>query len=401
MDWVNVKEMLPARHIAVLRDLHAANGLSGPAYSVNYNDHHQLSVPNDWHQLEKSADIGGFDYYPGMPMGKPELTMVARSVAYSRVVNRIPWSPEIMSGVWNFPRQEGRETEIEPSEFEYLYLCCLAFGLKGMNFYMFADRDNWIGSPVAANGLRRPVYETVKRVVGIINRIPSFCELDRAQEVGVLYYRPYARASFVSDGNEASVNGHRLSAPYEGFERLFELLFWSNVDPAIIDPWVSSDALEGIRDLFVATGPYMDKTTQELLAHFLSNGGRLHISGPIPSMDLSFLPCALLADALLLRGPRIDDPNTLDVEHAVAAAELQTKSPPQPREVVTFLHRHAELNVLFAVNNNSSESTAFFRTQTDRVSALDFGSQPMDLAHGMMQVTIPPRSVRIVAWSSM
>ena len=187
VDWAEYKEHLMVRHIECIRRMHEENGLDRVLFTINYNEHPQLGVPNDWHALELASGIGGFDYYPRLPLSEAGLADVALFTGYSRVCNVIPWSPEIMCGTWSFLGQEHAHGALAAADFEYLYLCCVALGLRGMNFYMFADRDNWIDSPLDVEGRPGPTTEAVRTVIRLISEEPELERLHRRQEVAVLY----------------------------------------------------------------------------------------------------------------------------------------------------------------------------------------------------------------------
>ena len=218
---------------------------------------------------------------------RPALTEVAMHVGYSRVCNALPWSPEIQCGTWSYPGQVHAPGEIPPREYEYLYLACIAFGLKGMNFYMFADRDNWIDSPLDAAGRPSAGMAAVRRVLELIRGEPGFERMERQKRVAVLYYRPAAREAFVADaaGNTPAAMSGGVGSSYRLFVELFAELHAMNLDPAILDPWVDPSAIGDYRVVFSPRYEDMDEASLSALDDAAARGAALVWAGPRPQHD--------------------------------------------------------------------------------------------------------------------
>jgi beta-galactosidase len=67
-------------------------------------------------------------------------------------------------------------------------LTALAYGLRGFNVYMAADRDRWIGAPFDARGRRRASANFWERLLSAFERL-SFHELSRAASVHIVLPR--------------------------------------------------------------------------------------------------------------------------------------------------------------------------------------------------------------------
>ncbi len=104
------------------------------------------------HCLSKLLDWGGLTTTLSFQCVGLFFTRMVMAVTYSRLINKIPWSPEMMTGIWSFEGQPNQSHSFSVDDYRYLYFTCLAYGLKGMNFYMLADRDNWIDSPINGMG---------------------------------------------------------------------------------------------------------------------------------------------------------------------------------------------------------------------------------------------------------
>ncbi len=111
-DWAEFKEWLLARYIQILGEIHLRNGIENVLFTVNYNRHWPLSVPNNWRKLEEaSGGLGGYDYYAVPPLSVDDFVDVVKSVNYSLATSKLPWAPEMMTGIWKL---EGSEETPSP-----------------------------------------------------------------------------------------------------------------------------------------------------------------------------------------------------------------------------------------------------------------------------------------------
>lgn len=299
MDWVEFKEDILASHVASIRNYHLQNGIDEVLFTINYNLHPQLATPNNWHSLECASGMGGYDYYPNLPMDVENFIEVVQAINYSREVNRVAWSPEIMCGIWSFEGNEHAIDRLESCEYEYLYLTCLAYGLKGMNFYMLADRDNWVNSPINSRGELTETCEAVKTTVRLMNTIPSFDSLHVEQNIGVLYYRPYAREAFIAHENPGKLEGNLLGEAYQHFKQTYARLIEANINAGIYDPEIHSEKLPWFSILFAPGNRYMDAKTQQKLLDYIEQGGNLVCLPGIPCRDWDGAAVKILHDAFV------------------------------------------------------------------------------------------------------
>jgi len=350
MDWAAFKEWLLARHVSLIGDMYRRNGLDTVLFTVNYNERPQLAVPNNWKQLEPTDGFSGFDYYPAMPMSFDEIVKVAMAVNYSLAVLKVSWSPEIMTGIWKFNGAVSPCPLLQARDYEYLYLVCMAFGLKGMNFYMMVNRENWQQAPITERGDRTETARAVERVVQLMRSLPNFTRLRKTQEVAVLYYRPYAWEAFVVEDRQIEVEGLRLGKAYEWFVAAYRELLRLNLDPAIFDPWVQGEEqLIRFRMVVVPCGRYMDRTTQEMLRRYAEAGGTLVLVGEPPQFDLDMQQCSVLASWHVKEF--LTAPNDLPqacVQHGLAPVVWAEDS-----AMLTLLHQHESARVLYLINTSS------------------------------------------------
>ncbi len=399
-DWVEFKERSIARHVACIRKMHVENGLDQVLFTINYNEHPQLGVPNDWRALESASGMGGFDYYPRMPLNPMGLSDVALHVNYSRVCNVVPWSPEIVSGTWSFEGQVHMPGAIESRDFEYLYLGCIAFGLKGMNFYMLADRDNWIDSPLDATGNPGPNAASIGDVIRLISSETEFEAFNRRQPVAVLYYRPHAREAFIADGGSLSPGAGDLGKSYGTFKSLFAELHRLNLDPAVADPWARPGSLAEHRLLFVPGGPSMDEPTLSVIDEAAGAGSTVVWAGPKPRRTPGFN--RLSGEHRSLEGTAFDFKGENGKEELARILEKNSIRPEVEANVpgvYTVVHRCRARAWLFIINSRDAPETVelgFQDAGVVRMRALTGAGRTVTLDGSRARVTLEHRCVQ--AW---
>ncbi|NMB90059.1 MAG: hypothetical protein GYA17_17005 [Chloroflexi bacterium] len=416
LDWVEFKEWTLAQEVRSTGWYHLHNGLDQVLFTINYNEHPQLGVPNHWQALEQASGIGGFDYYPRLPMQPADFVSMVQALNYSRTVNRLPWSPEIMTGIWSFEGQEHDPQQLEAEDFEYLYLTCLAYGLKGMNFYMLADRDHWVNSPLNARGERTPTARAVEKTVQLMQTIPNFYDLEIEQPVAVIYHRPYAREAFVAHENPACVEGYRLGSAYAGFTALYTRLVQHNYNPAVADLWAAPQRLEQHRLAFFPAGPTLEPETQQRLVEYVRQGGRLVVLAHGAAPDPAEAPCARLAAAaghapgagtgawqqlgagcwLELPGAELSSEQlTRLLEDAGLRPAVAAGAP----GIQTVLHHHAGQEVLFVLNPLETPQAATL-TFRDRESGLlvelPGAGQALPISGAQAYLHLAPRTVKVL-----
>lgn len=416
MDWAEFKEWTLAQNVHSVGWYHLQNGVDGVLFTTNFNEHPQLAAPNNWHALEQQADgIGGFDYYPRMPVSPDDFIMVAQAVNYSRTVNRVPWSPEIMTGIWSFEGQEHGPHTLPSAEFEYLYLTCLAYGLKGMNFYMLADRDNWVNSPLDERGRLTDTAPSVQKTVRLVETIPHFGELEIDQSVAVVYYRPYAREAFLANETPAAVDGYVLGEAHARFKSLYADLMRQNLNPAVVDLWAAPEQMNRYRQVFFPAGPYLDESARRLLADYVRGGGTLVVFPGQPALNLDFSPLSPLelepAPELSTGGWqvfRLGQGRWIELSSGQIAPDslaqilrLEEIAPAVLASlpgVQTVVHRYAGQETLFVINTLAETATfelAFPGRAPSRLVELPEKRDALLVRDGKLRLTLPARTVNV------
>jgi beta-galactosidase len=308
-DWVEFKEWLIARHIEILREIHLQNGIRSVIFTVNFNEHTPMAVPNNWNKLEQAAGgIGGYDYYAVPPLNYKNFIDFIKAINYSLAVLKIPWAPEMMCGIWKFGDNEVtyKNENLLATQMNNMYLLGLAYGLKGMNFYMFVNRENWKYAPVDERGQSTQMFDIPKKVIDFVKSVKDFHSLQKNQKVAIMYYRPYAWEAYITLGKKIKGDNLYLGRSYHLFESLYTNLVNLNYDPAIFDPFANTETdVSKYKLIFVPSSIYMDVNTQKFLKRYVEKGGAAVFFSELPNLDLDFWPCSYLKEYERYAKPKI------------------------------------------------------------------------------------------------
>src|SRR6266849_10998753 len=134
----------------------------------------------------QTGALGGMDHYYEPPLTGDDLLLIARSAALARASGEpLPWSPEIQAGIWRSPGEELAYADPTPTEQELYYLAALAFGLKGLNFYMLVNRENWKLGPLNPGGSGTPMLDAVRNIMRLIARLPELGSTEPVRPVAL------------------------------------------------------------------------------------------------------------------------------------------------------------------------------------------------------------------------
>ena len=148
------------------------NGIDVPAI-INCYTSFKIQPPME---LAKRADVVGFDAYPTADFleYKDEFKNYLEWMRCANFISKIPYIAESESGIWY-----GRHFEaggFNANHYRLKDLSALACGIKGFNWYMLVNRDNWQESPITEqNEIRQDIFNVFKSVSTIYNEldIPS------------------------------------------------------------------------------------------------------------------------------------------------------------------------------------------------------------------------------------
>lgn len=201
--------------------------------------------------------------------------------------------------------------KMQPTTYDLTTRLCVANGMNGINYYMFAGGRNVKGTdllglrhswqaPIDTDGSFNPQYKLISHL-GHIFKAAGKSLLRTKQEkvvhLGIIpeYYMTEYSDEFTQDiCNELKL--YREVLLYEGMGKgmaVMNIAFegYDLTDDSEID-------IQKIPKLAVFSTRYMDSNIQSKLIDFVNNGGKLLIFPTIPVMNLEGRACTIIKDAL-------------------------------------------------------------------------------------------------------
>jgi len=232
----------------------------------------------DWWTFSHLADLHGIDPYPAnLYRGYAgEHRYHAERFRYLRSLAGPSFIVEFGSGVWR-----GQETvtgTFDPDHYRLAALTALAGGVTGWNWYMLADRDQWLMAPVTPDGRLKDDLGAVFSAMARILR-----DLD-----------PASRRVSTSFAAVWSPRHSQTAEIGEGRNR-------DEVRIALHDLGVAHDFVDVDRDrderprVLLYTGPaWLSRAGQEGLLDHVEGGGTLVFHRTLPLLDEDLTPLNLL-----------------------------------------------------------------------------------------------------------
>jgi beta-galactosidase len=241
--------------------------------------------------------------------------IVANQLAMELQRRRGPiYSAELQCG----SREHGVETY--PPELALFYRECIAHGLTGMNFYMFAQGRNPKGrgtdgpmfywyNAVDYKAHRQPTFDVV-RDLGEWLRFNGARVIasERRASLGVVFYphlhetellfstlHKRTRLDAAQIGLSADPLDFRTRAYFDGVIRI---LTKKSVPYDLVDVTVrNTKSLSAYPRLVLVTNEIMDPDSQQKLVDYVREGGELVVFPVLPRYDRNFAPCRIMEEA--------------------------------------------------------------------------------------------------------
>ena len=284
---------------------------------------HEFALNGTFHRETAKVQpdvIYGLDHIPEFvsPLNVHD-GIVANQTAAEMQGRRGPlYSAELQCG----SREHGVETY--PSELGLFYRLCIAHGLTGMNFYMFAQGRNPKGrgsdgpmfywyNAVDYKARRQPTFPTIQELGEWLKHNGNFTvSTKRPAKLGVAFYPHLYETEFLVPilGKGTKLNAAKLGLatdPVEFrnrayFDGVIRILTKGSVPYDLADLTIRSvNELLDYPELVLVTNEIMDADTQKKLVEYVRRGGKLVVFPTLPKYDRDFGPCSLLADALRVR----------------------------------------------------------------------------------------------------
>lgn len=216
---------------------------------------------------------------------------------YMRTMTDFAWAPAFISGNVTANRAESeRMFPVSDGRRRFFVAAGLAGGFKGLNHYMFVNRDHWYGAPVDNDGTVGPGFETIKRFNIAIPKIEANL-LEPVQSLAAVFHRPYQWLADMPDSNTFGFFSRILHETYNGVCRDFDRL---GVDFGVGDI-AAPERLEKFKTLFIPVAEVMSETAQQNIVDLAEKGVNIILVGLMPKYNEQGRECSILSKALRIR----------------------------------------------------------------------------------------------------
>lgn len=260
---------------------------------------------------------------------------------------------------------------MQPTTYDLTSRLCVANGMNGINYYMFAGGTNVPGTdllglrhswqaPVDTDGSLRPHYPLIQHLGKIIKAAGD--SLLRTQQEAVVHLGlipDYYMTEYSDDFSRPicdELKMYRDNLLYEGMGKGMSIM---NIIYEGYDLTKNQDLdVEKMPHMAVFSTRYMDRPIQERLLKYMNDGGKLLIFPTIPVMDLTGKPCTVLQDAVGCKAEvvdfgfakYIDDVENLIIFNATDFGDVEN---------VFAKHQDGDRNIGFEKNIGKGKLVAF------------------------------------------
>jgi hypothetical protein len=166
------------------------------------------------------------------------------------------WAPELQAGIWRTPGEAVADPS--PQALEFWWRAAIAFGLRGLNLYMLAERERWGLAPLDANGTPGLLWSAVERLRELVGAVVEDGPLDPVLPLALYRQERLGRYEYGRDAG-------RQWAP------TFAELFAAGALPSV---WEGrSDEPPGSRAVIVIRPDLLLRHDAHQLGRFASTGG--------------------------------------------------------------------------------------------------------------------------------
>lgn len=251
-----------------------SNGVKAPIVA---NVKHGLAY-FDWRAISDAVDFTGCNNYFDDPRAPEEFLNLVWWYGLQRTRLGHSWAPEFWCGKW---LELGQDTSIfDPRHYEYVVMLGIAGGLRGANFFMFVERDDWHYSPVNAIAKPRPnLLQPFSRILPLMSALQAD---ERLVTIGLIWS--------LADNQELLAEKHQdwttLSATWWEDDRPKEHKAWwdslrslvdGDVDFRIVD--TAQPDLEGLDFIVYAGARPVSSVLAAKLEPWIASGGTLVLAG--------------------------------------------------------------------------------------------------------------------------
>lgn len=238
------------------------SGINVPIFANGWSPLYQ-----DFTGLSNVVEMVGLDIYP-LPFIEGNIqtadawftVMDTLKLAIAEVKNGNVFSAEFQSGL--YPIQ--LVGYLPPEHFKFVASSLIAKGLKGWNWYMLVNRDNWSECPINEWGRPGGYFPIHKEIVAVTEKIEPW-NLKGIHDADLFVYKP-----------------HRVISP-GNFQEIFTSLEEADIDYTYFDAQANDSPQTDC--LVYAGANWLERNIASKLLRFVQRGGTLIVFNQFPIKD--------------------------------------------------------------------------------------------------------------------
>ena len=284
-------------------DCDTCHNCIAPANHVNFRN---------WKSLATNCIVGVDHYYAlGMDweQNNPTPKYAVRMFVEMEMVRALGWP----GSVYEMPGGSCSDfPPITPEDAHCCYMLHTAYGMKGLNYYVFTGGPNLpeIGgmtaeydyqAAISARGEVRPLYHTQAEYHRFLHDNAWLAGSERVADMHVgLDWTTFLKTGFTSRQDDMVADGEAVQLLHKGF---LITAHCASRSPNLID--ITRGELPTDLPIFIPAAACMAADIQRRLIAFVQRGGRLLLAPVLPHLDEQFRPCTILRDFLGATPPKL------------------------------------------------------------------------------------------------
>ena len=286
IDWMKFRQYILASYLEILEDIFTAYTVEPLIFRSLYFQQGSL-LPAFNLIPEDRAPFLGTNVFPGGSYF--DLTVKAR---FLRSEYGFAFATSFSSGSEaQDPEREELIAPIAAHQRRFYLAASLAAGFKGLNHYMFVDRDHWHGAPLHNDGTISDGYSVVRDCNTALAEI-GLEDMESIEHVAVVGNRLYNWMRMISGKKLFPYVPRLLDDSTAGFCRdLMRLKI--NFGVRENRDW---ETLKNYRLVFIPSTEVMAKADQEAIVDLVKSGVTVVMCGLMPRHDEQMRDCKILAN---------------------------------------------------------------------------------------------------------
>lgn len=204
------------------------------------------------------------------------------------------------------PEREEQIAPMSPNTTKFFLAAGLSSGYRGMNHYMFVDREHWYGAPLKNDGTVSPSYNVARLFNSRIQEI-GFEDMENQPEIAVVGNRLYSWLNMTSGKKMFGYMEKLLNESTSGFCRdLMRLKL--NFGVRENRKW---ETMKNYKLLFVPSAEIMSEHDQQWIVDLVKEGVTVVMCGVMPKYDENLKDCQVLAKHFRLKSTVTDSIGTV------------------------------------------------------------------------------------------